>query len=158
MRRFVFSLEQLLKVKEQHERLAKLRQQQALVSREAAAAQVLALEQILADAAVRVQRPDGVDPVALATRQEHASRLATRLHGARVAEQRAFRELEEATRRLRQAAVDVEALLTLRQQQWQEHRRTLLRQQQEQLDDHGMRAWRGGRPGDGREVGKGGNP
>jgi hypothetical protein len=46
-----------------------------------------------------------------------------------------------------QIANEVEALLHLRQQEWPAHRLEVLRAQQEQLDEVGMRQWRAGQDG-----------
>jgi len=44
-------------------------------------------------------------------------------------------------------AKEVEALLHLRREEWQAHRLAILKAQQEQLDEVGMRLWRAGQDG-----------
>lgn len=54
---------------------------------------------------------------------------------------RAIQQLAEADRRRIQASVEVEALLTLRHQQWEEYREAQLRAGQRELDELGLWRW-----------------
>ena len=60
---------------------------------------------------------------------------------AQLFERAATLKLEEANARRKKIAVEVEALLTLKREQWQTHRRTAERKAQEQLDEFGLRRW-----------------
>jgi hypothetical protein len=54
---------------------------------------------------------------------------------------------QQASAARTQIATEVEALRHLRQQEWQAHRLATLKDQQEQLDEVGMRLWRAGQDG-----------
>ncbi len=149
MKRFVFALDAVLKVKRHRARLAEMRQGQA--------AQALAAAQ---DVAGGIRRQLDLTCTYLQGRvgrpQEAATWLAVylqsdwleqQLQAAGLQVEKATRELERAAEVRRQAAVEVEALLALRERQWQEFRRTFQKMEQERLDEVGLRRWQAGRPG-----------
>lgn len=147
MQRFEFRLERVLKVKQQRERLAEMRQKQARVALDAARADVAALnDQIARNAAsyeARLGRPE--ESGALLALWQQSARFADQMSLLEARVRQAAGHYEEASAARAQIATEVEALLGLRRQKWEEHRLLAQRAQQEQLDDVGMRRWRAGR-------------
>jgi len=143
VRRFEFRLEQVLKVKQQHERLAELRQQQARFRLEATQAEVAAVQRQIQELAVALDKGiHGAAEQQLWMAHYQRSRvLGQSLTAAEDRVQHAQQELDQADVRRKQLATEVEALLHLRQEQWQAHRQEVARAQQEHLDELGMRRW-----------------
>lgn len=143
MKRFEFRLERVLKVKQRRQRLAELRQQQARARLDAAQARVAALQGEIRDTAAAVERSIG----GANSRQlwmalyERSRLLGQALEAAEVKVRQAEQELSQADAGRRQIATEVEALLNLRQQQWQGYCRDVARVRQEQLDELGLRRW-----------------
>lgn len=135
MKRFEFSLERVLQVKKQRERLAELQQQQARFAFNTAQEEVLAWHAQLAHLA----RPDGV--LSWMARQQQAALVSQSVERAEQRAAHARQRLEEAIRARARIATEVEALAHLRQQQWQEFRRQQQGAQQAQLDEFGLRRW-----------------
>jgi flagellar export protein FliJ len=140
VRRFEFRLERVLKVKQQRQRLAELQQQQARARVETARSVVATLQGEIRETAAAVQRNLGGAQLWLAL-YERTRILGQALQVAEVKVQQAEAELSEADARRRQIATEVEALLNLRQQQWQRYCQEVARVQQEQLDELGLRQW-----------------
>jgi flagellar FliJ protein len=152
MQRFEFRLERVLKLKKQREWLAELRQKQARAALEIARAELAVLHEQIAQCAAVLQ--DGLaaasrDALWL-SRHQQALRLAPRVELAEAKAHQADLKYREASTARTQIAAEVEALQHLRQQEAQAHRLALLRAQQEQLDEVGLRQWRAGQ--DGRPV------
>ena len=142
MKRFEFRLERVLKVKQQRQRLAELRQQQARARLNAAQAVVAALQGEIRETAAAVERSVGANGRQLWMALYERSRiLGQALEAAEVKVQQAQEELSKADAWRRQIATEVEALLNLRQQQWQGYCQEVARAQQEQLDELGLRRW-----------------
>lgn len=135
MKRFEFSLERVLQVKKQRERLAEMLQQQARLAFDAAQAEVDALHAQLA----RLAQPDG--PLSWMARQQQAALVSQAVERAEGRAAQARARLEEAGRARARIATEVEALAHLRQQQWQAFRREQQNAQQAQLDEFGLRRW-----------------
>lgn len=152
MKRFLFRLERVLKLKQQRERLAELRQQQARQLVEAARAEVSRLTEQLRQTAGALHGK-AAGPVAADTwiaHYVHSARLGQALESAEVHVQRALQRLQEAAAQRTKIAQEVEALQHLRDQQWEEHRQDMLRSEQIRLDELGMRRWTGGQVATGR--------
>lgn len=153
MKRFQFRLERVLRLKEQRERLAELRQQQARLAVEAARARVSLLQEELTRAARSLQ--DKVGRAAASGEwvagAEHTARLGKALGAAEADVRRADEDLRAAAVERTRVATEVEALLHLRQEAWQVHHEEAQRDEQERLDELGMRRWQReqtpGRPG-----------
>lgn len=147
MQRFEFRLERVLKVKQQRERLAEMRQKQARVALDAARADVAALnDQIARNAAeyeARLGRGGAAD--GLLGLWQQSARFADQMSFLEARVHQAAAHYQAASAARAQIATEVEALLGLRRQKWEEHRLLAQRAQQEQLDDVGMRRWRAGR-------------
>ena len=143
MKRFLFRLERVLKLKQQRERLAELRQQQARQLVEAARAEVSRLTEQLQQTAGAL-RGKGAGPVPAGTwiaHYVHSAQLGQALESAEVHVQRALQRLQEAAAQRTKIAQEVEALQHLRGQQWQEHSQDMMRAEQVRLDELGMRRW-----------------
>ena len=143
MKRFHFRLERVLKLKQQRERLAELRQQQARQVVEAAKAEVARLtEQLRQTAGALGGKLGGAVPAsAWVAHYEHSAQLGQALQSAEARVERALRGLHEASAQRTQIAREVESLLYLRRQQWDEHWKDVARAEQVQLDEQGMRRW-----------------
>ncbi len=143
MKRFEFRLERVLKLKQQRQRLAELQQQQARARMDAAQAEATALRGQIRETAAALERSIG----AASGRQlwtayyERSRILGQTLEAAEVKVRQAEEEFAQADVRRRQIATEVEALLNLRQQQWQGYCQDVARVQQEQLDELGLRRW-----------------
>jgi flagellar export protein FliJ len=155
VKRFHFSLEQVLKLKRQRERLAELKQNQAALALEKARAEVTALWDQLARAAARFEtRIASAGSVAVwMSCSRHVDQVRHELGEAEARTRRAELTWQQATAARKELAIAVEALLTLRRQQWQAYRRSRDRQEQNQLDDWGLRLWRQGRIANGTCLG-----
>lgn len=143
MKRFQFRLERVLLLKEQRERLAEMRQQQALAHWEKGRMECSRIEEQLAqttgEAATRLRQA-----AALGTWQAHYERAAS-LNEQLAEAQRRLAEaetlLQEANRLRIQAALEVETLRDLRAKEWQSYRKQAAQQQQSRLDELGLQRW-----------------
>ena len=149
MQRFEFRLERVLKLKRQREWLAELRQRQARAALDAARAEVTAiLDQIARSAAVL---QDGLAAAgrdaSWLSRHQQSLRLGGLLELAEAKARQADVRYQEASAARTQIATEVEALQHLRQEEWHDYRLGVLRAQQDQLDEVGMRKWRAGQDG-----------
>ncbi len=143
MKRFHFRLERVLSVKEQHERSAEIRQQQARARLEEARAECTRIEEQLdrttANASAKLR-----EAATLGTWQAHyeqAAVLGERLAAARLQANEAQAQLQEANRLRIQASLEVEALRALCAREWQNYLREAARQQQNNLDELGLQRW-----------------
>lgn len=137
MKRFHFRLERLLRLKQQKERLAELRQLNARGVCEAAGREVDSLLDRLVQSAAalesRIGRPIATD--CWIAQYEHMAQLRLAIDVAETNAKRAETALDEANRLRQAAAADVEALRFLRKQQWQQHRAESARAEQQRLDE-----------------------
>jgi hypothetical protein len=149
VQRFEFRLERVLKLKKQREWLAELRQKQARAALDAARAAVAALNEQVARSAAALEAglAGAAHDASWLARHEHALRLRPVLELAEAKARQADVQYQEASAARTRIATEVEALLHLRRQQWQAHRAAVLKAQQEQLDEVGMRLWRAGQDG-----------
>lgn len=143
MRRFRFSLDRVLKVKQQREKLAEVRVAQALAAAELARQAVAGVRQEIVTASLAMQQRVGrvLTGDVWAAAFDHSDRLNAALVRAEAVLREAETRLEEAVQARRQIATEVEALKTLRQQQWEQHRDEVQKAEQERLDEIGLRGW-----------------
>ncbi len=143
MKRFAFRLDRVLKLKEQRQRLAELRQQQARAAVERIRAEIASLSmQLQATAtAFELRLKSSITTGSLAGYYERSSQLGQRIGAAEERLQGALAELATATTARTKITTEVEALLTLRERQWQVHRRDAAAMQQNQLDELALRRW-----------------
>ncbi len=146
MKRFDFSLERLLKLKRQRERLAELDQQRARTAVEAAKLRVDELREQLEQISQNLHTCVGQAVAAQqwVSRYDHSTYLGRALvlaeQAVETAEQQYWQKAEERA----SIATEVEALQTLRKQQWDNYRQEYLQGEQTRLDEMGMRRWQGG--------------
>jgi flagellar export protein FliJ len=143
MKRFHFRLEHVLSLKEQRERLAEMRQQQARARLEEMRAECARIEgemvRVAVAAATRLR-----EAAALGTWQAHyeqTAHLAEMLTAAQRKTAEAEAQLQEANRLRIQASLEVEALRGLRTREWQNYRKEAAQHQQNNLDELGLQRW-----------------
>lgn len=143
MQRFEFSLDRVLKVKRQLEALAEREQRRAQLAADAARARAAALRRQLAEVAQAM-----ADRLGQATAPHQwlaAFETSERLGEAIAAADRHVDEcdarLEAAARERAQAAGEVQALDTLRQQQFDAWQRTYRQAEQDAADDLTVQRW-----------------
>ncbi len=149
MQRFEFRLERVLKLKKQRQRLAEQQQLRARAALDAARAEVAAIQGQIARAAAELAAglAEASRDASWLARHQQAVRLAPVLELAEERARQADVRYQQASAARTQIATEVEALLHLRQQEWQAHRAAVRKAQQEQLDEVGMRLWRAGQDG-----------
>jgi flagellar export protein FliJ len=143
VRRFQFRLERVLSLKEQRERLAEMRQQQAAARLEEARSECVRIEEQLAATTTRAAEKLR-EAAVLGTWQAHyeqAVALGEMLAAAQGRASEAETLLQEANRLRIQAALEVETLRGLRAREWENYRKDAARQQQNNLDELGMQRW-----------------
>lgn len=143
MKRFEFSLDRLLSLKKQQERLAELEQQRAWQAVEQARqrirdveGQILQLSESLGES---VRRP--IAPDCWVASCDLSNRLGQVLVDARNQLQSAQLEFAEKSDARAKIATEVEALNTLRNQQWELYRREQAQADQARLDEIGLNRW-----------------
>jgi flagellar export protein FliJ len=149
VRRFEFSLDRLLRVKRQLERLAELEQRRAQDAVEQARATLGALQDQLSRISDQFARAVGraMTPHQWVSASDMAERLGNSI---RLAEQEvtlAEQKLLTAAQERAQVATEVEAISTLRKQQWELWRQEAQKADQDRLDEVGLRIWRNAREG-----------
>jgi flagellar export protein FliJ len=141
--RFTFELDRVLKYKQRRERLAEVKHKQATTALQAARNEAEALRRQLDLACLRLQdkmgKPQDTITWLAVYRQGTILDQALQIAGRKV--ERATHDLAQAAAARKQAAVEVEVLLTLRHQRWHEHRVEMQRAEQERLDELGMQRW-----------------
>ncbi|MEO2089222.1 MAG: flagellar FliJ family protein, partial [Gemmataceae bacterium] len=137
MKRFEYHLDGLLRVKRQLEHLAELEQQKAQQAVADARARADELKQRLTAAADSLVARVGqaVDASRWVTAYELTERLGRQIVAAETDVQSAEKKLTDARNERVQVATEVEALRTLRQQQWDKWRQEVEQAGQEQLDE-----------------------
>ncbi len=143
MKRFIFRLDRVLKIKEQRQRVAELRQQQARLAVENIRAEMAALANALRTTAAALETQVGrtVPVGAWASHYVHSTQIGERLRAAEARLQRAVAELEAAAALRTKITTEVEALLTLRDRQWQDHCDEDRALRQNQLDELALSRW-----------------
>jgi flagellar FliJ protein len=149
VKRFEFSLDRLLKVKKQLERLAELEQSRARDVVERAQANLRGLEDQLAAVSGRFAAAVGsaMTPSQWASASDMAERLGQSIRQAEQDVEAAEQKLMAASQERAQIATEVEALATLRQQQWERWQQEAQKADQERLDELGLRRWQEARGG-----------
>jgi flagellar export protein FliJ len=149
MKRFTFELERVLKFKQRREQVAEVQQKQAAAALQAAKVEARALGEQLDRVCLGLQQKLGKP-------QNTTTWMAVYLQSARLQQalQTAVGKVESAAQLYdraalarKQAAVEVEMLVTLRQRKWQVHCRDMQLAAQEQLDELGLRRWQAARAG-----------
>ncbi len=143
MKRFEFHLDGLLRVKKQLEHMAELEQQKAQQAVADARARADELKRRLMSASDSLVARVGqaVDASRWVTAYELTDRLGKQIVAAETDVQSAEKKLTDARNERVQVATEVEALRTLRQQQWDKWRQEVEQAGQEQLDEVGLRRW-----------------
>jgi flagellar FliJ protein len=143
VKRFEFSLDGLLRVKRQLEQVAEL--EQAKAHQAVAQAQVRLTE--LKDELSRVsdalsaQVGQVVPASRWVTMYDLIEKLGQQITTAEANVQTAERRLADATQERVQVSAEVEAIRTLRQQQWEKWRQEVAAADQERLDELGLQRW-----------------
>ena len=143
MKRFEFSLDRLLKVKRQLERLADMEQIRAVQAVDAAEMRVLALNEQLREMAERITSRLGqaFSPGSWVSAYEMSERLGKAIAAAERDVLAAQERMAIAKQERMQVATEVEALASLRTQQHDKWRHDAAAADQERLDEIGLRNW-----------------
>jgi flagellar export protein FliJ len=143
VKKFEFHLDGLLRVKRQLEHVAELEQQRAQKGVLDARSRLEQLKRQLAEMSETLAARVG--QVVIANRwmaaYELSERLGQQIVSAEVDLESAEQRLADARRERVQIATEVEALRTLRQQQWETWRQEVAQADQERLDELGLRRW-----------------
>ncbi len=144
MKKFEFHLDGLLRVKRQLENLAELEHQKAQMRVAEAVAKVTALSDHLARASDHMAGRVGHAMAAgeWATAFSRAEQLGRQIDAAKQDVLATELALESARRERVQVATEVEALSTLRGQQWEKWRQEVAAADTERLDELAMTRWR----------------
>ncbi|MBA4065306.1 MAG: flagellar export protein FliJ [Isosphaera sp.] len=147
MKRFEFSLDRLLTIKRQLEKLAELEQQRAAAAVERAREKLRGLREQLARVSERFAAAVGsaMTPQQWGSASDLAERLGDGIRAAEDEAAAAERKLAAAAQERAQVATEVEALATLRRQQWDRWRQEAQRADQDRLDELGLRRWQAAR-------------
>jgi len=143
VKRFEFSLDRLLKVKKQLERLAELEQQRARDAADQARARLADLRAQLDRVADQYAAAVGraMTPTQWASASDLSERLGRSIHAGEEAVAAADEKLAAAAQERATLATEAEALSTLRQQQWDKWRQEAKAADQDRLDEVGLRRW-----------------
>ena len=143
MKRFEFSLDRLLKVKRQLERMVELEQARAAQAVAEARGTVDGLKSRLEEIAATVQASvsRGAMPDNWTQVYSMSERLGAALDEAERKAQAAEQRLADVSRRRTAAATEVEVLSSLRGQKWDEWKVARAASTQEQLDETTLRRW-----------------
>jgi flagellar export protein FliJ len=144
VKRFEFSLERLLRVKRHQERLAELEQRRAQGVVEEARTRLDGfrdqLSRISDGFAAAVGR--AMTPLQWASASNMAERLGNSIRASETEVAQAEQKLMVAAQERAQLATEVEAIVTLRSQQWAAWRQEAAKADQERQDEVGLRLWR----------------
>lgn len=143
MKRFEFSLDRLLKVKRQVERLAELEQQRARQAVDDARSRLDHLREQLGRVSDQFTASIGLAmaPMQWATASDMSERIGQSIRLAEDDVAAAEEKLHAAAQERAQVATEVEALSTLRQQQWDQWHREASIADQGRLDEVGLSRW-----------------
>lgn len=143
MKRFEFSLERLLRVKRQQERLAELEQRRAQDAAEQARARLDAFRDQLSRISDCYTAAIGraMTPLQWASASNMAERLGHSIRASETEVTSAEQKLLTAAQERAQLATEVEAIRTLREQQWTAWRQEAQKADQDRLDEVGLRLW-----------------
>ena len=143
MRRFEFSLDRLLKLKRQLEKIAELEQVRAQEAVAKARATLQEHRDQLARVAEHITASVGraVAPHQWAAAADVSERIGQAIKTAEQDVTAAEQQLDTAARERSQLATEVEALATLRQQQWDKWRQEAQKADQERIGELVLRRW-----------------
>lgn len=143
MKQFEFSLDRLLKVKRQLERLAELEQARAREAADRARTNLQDLRDQLSRVSDQLNASVGrpMAPFQWTAVCDMADRLGQSIHASEQEVEAADEKLRAASQERAQLATEVEALDNLRQQQWTQWRQGAQKVDQDRLDELGMRQW-----------------
>jgi len=143
VKRFEFSLDRLLRVKQQLERLAELEQRRALEAAEQARSTLQGLRDQLGRISDQFAAAVGraMAPQQWASASDMTERLGHSIHRSEREVALAEEKLLAAAQERAQLATEVEAISTLRRQQWDLWRQEAQRADQNQIDEVGLRLW-----------------
>ena len=143
MKRFEFSLDRLLRVKRQLERLAELEQLRALGAVEQARATLdgfrAQLDRVSEQFSAAIGR--AMPPQQWAFASDMAERLGRSISQSEQEVATAEQKLLVAAQERAQLATETEAISNLRQQQWELWKQEAQRADQDRLDEVGLRVW-----------------
>ena len=144
-KRFAFTLECVLGFKQKQEKLAEADQRRAMAALQEIQDEARRIRDEMTQIADSLSEKmhDAVDLTLCVAFNRKSTQLEARLRETKKKELAATVKLQEANARRKKIAVEVEALLTLKREQWQAYRRAADRKTQEQLDDLGLRRWLG---------------
>jgi flagellar protein FliJ len=147
VKHFEFSLDRLLKVKQQLERLAEMEQQRAREAVDRARTHLEDLQNQLARVADQLNASVGrpMAPFQWTSVYDLADRLGRSIKSSEQELAETERKLRAAAQERAQVATEVEALVSLRQQQWAQWRQEVQKADQDRLDELGMRQWQAAR-------------
>jgi len=148
---FDFRLARVLRLKEQKKRQAELLLQHVAAVLQGAQAEVAALQNLLVETATRTgdQAGQAVQAATWIARALYIGKIKQSLELAETKVQQAQYQFQEANQQRLAITTEVEALLFLRKQQWQEYRRGVAREEQIQRDERAVYRWNVGREQDG---------
>lgn len=143
MKRFQFSLERVLRLKKQRERLAELRLMQARQVLDKHCAEVARIAEQLRQTAAAASRQVGstLPAGSWIAYYQHAVQLERLLQTAEGRVALARKAVEEAAAARTAVTKEVEALLYLRRNQWELHLEARAQEEQNRLDEVSMRRW-----------------
>jgi flagellar FliJ protein len=147
VRQFEFSLDRLLKVKRQLERLAEMEQLRAREAVDRARSNLQELQNQLTRVADQLHASIGhaMAPFQWASVCEMADRIGQSIQISEKEVTETEQKLHAAAQERAQLATEVEALANLRQQQWTQWRQEAQKADQDRLDELGMRQWQAAR-------------
>ena len=145
MQRFRFSLERVLRLKKQRKRLAEARQAETLARLREIEAEEEVLKRELQKTALGMQEKlaQGLNLTNWLNAFRQAASIGKSMANAQARRLVAVGRVAEAAAALRQVAQETEALIQLRERHWQAYREAVNKTEQIQLDDLGLRRWRG---------------
>lgn len=145
MQRFRFSLERVLRLKKQRKRLAEARQAETLARLREIEAEEEVLKRELQKTALGMQEKlaQGLNLTNWLNAFRQAESIGKSMANAQARRLVAVGRVAEAAAALRQVAQETEALIQLRERHWQAYREAVNKTEQIQLDDLGLRRWRG---------------
>jgi flagellar protein FliJ len=154
VKRFEFSLDRLLKVKRQLERMVEMEQSRAAQAVAEARGTVDGLNRRLDQVAASIQSSvvRGALSDLWTSAYSMSEQLGAELDRAEQAVRLAEERLADAARRRTAAATEVEVLASLRGRKWDEWKQENAVKTQEQLDETTMRRWMDARAGTERTV------
>ena len=143
MQKFEFSLERLLKIRRQQERLAELDVMRATVAVDAAKAKVEQLREKLLHHNNAMTKCVGrtMSPHEWAAGSEYSNQLGQLINLSLTEVILAERKLAEANAKRTEVASEAEAMQSLRDQQYSEFKQDLQKFDQERVDEAGLRRW-----------------